>query len=329
VPVFYTNTFTLPAFLYSYSDPGPAIVKVLAADDAFTKLGTDRVIFDGNILSVQRGNTPDFDVHYMWLLDPRVRKLYGAHLLDLKNFDVQAANHWISYLQSNHQATYQLTSLPRMQSFQVIDCKTKTVIKAPPQCSYVALSYVWGEYSTTDRSSSLSCAPKLILDSIEITQKLKSRYLWVDRYCINQSDTTEKHEQICQMDMIYASAQVTIIAAGSEDPSRGLHGVRGTLRIPRPTLRLGDHLIVSSPMDPFAYIQESKWSTRGWTYQKGLLSTCRLIFAEDQVRFECNSMHCSEAIHLPLDEMHDTRTGKMDFYAPAGAFPFKDIGNHP
>ncbi|PQE03605.1 hypothetical protein CJF30_00006291 [Rutstroemia sp. NJR-2017a BBW] len=159
---------------------------------------------------------------------------------------------------------------------------------------------------------------------------LKFRYLWVDRYCIDQSDSTGKHEQICQMDMIYASAQVTIIAAGSEDPNRGLHGVRGTLRIPQLVLPLGNHRIVSSLVHQSVnVISRSKWATRGWTYQEGLLSTRRLVFSEDQVRFECNSMHCSEAIHLPLEEMHDKKTGKMDLYAPIGAFQWKDFAIQP
>ncbi|PQE26609.1 hypothetical protein CJF31_00010577 [Rutstroemia sp. NJR-2017a BVV2] len=321
------ESVTGPELLRDYVDP--AVLRVFAADDVFTNLGADKVIFDTNVLSVHNDLEPDFNLQYLWLLGPRVRSLYGAHLLDPGCFDIEATNHWISYCQSNHRATCRLASLPRMQSFQVIDCKTETVIKAPPNCAYVALSYVWGGFSTTDFSSSLSCAPKLILDSIEVTKMLKFRYLWVDRYCIDQSDSTGKHEQICQMDMIYASAQVTIIAAGSEDPNRGLHGVRGTLRISQPTLRLGDHRIVSSLVDPVSVIAGSKWATRGWTYQEGLLSTRRLVFSEDQVRFECNSMHCSEAIHLPLEEMHDKRTGKMDFYAPIGAFQWKDFGTEP
>ncbi|PQE16326.1 Heterokaryon incompatibility protein [Rutstroemia sp. NJR-2017a WRK4] len=304
-------------------------LRVCPADDVFTNLGADKVIFDTNVLSIQNSFEPD-NCQYLWLQGPRVRRLYGARLLDPGCFDIEATNHWISYCQSNHRATCRLGSLPRMQSFQVIDCKTETVIKAPPKCAYVALSYVWGEISTTDFPSSLGCAPKLILDSIEVTKMLKFRYLWVDRYCIDQSDSTGKHEQICQMDMIYASAQVTIIAAGSEDPNRGLHGVRGTLRIPQLILPLGNHRIVSSLVHRSDNgISRSKWATRGWTYQEGLLSTRRLVFSEDQVRFECNSMHCSEAIHLPLEEMHDKKTGKMDLYAPIGAFQWKDFAIQP
>jgi hypothetical protein len=325
------GTSTHGAHLYKIDDWSVTFVlRGVAADEVFTNFGTDKVVFDTNVLILEQDSKPNSYRHFVWLINSRMRSMYGVRLLNPEAFDVEATNHWIAYCQSNHGATCRLQSLPRMQSFQVIDCETKSIIKAPPQCLYVALSYVWGGCSTTESSPSiLECAPKLILDSIEVTKKLKFKYLWVDRYCIDQSDSGGKHEQICRMDMIYASAQVTIIAAGSEDPSRGLHGVRGTLRTPQPTLRLGDYQIVSSLANPASMIEGSKWATRGWTYQEGLLSTRRLIFSEDQVRFECNSMHCSEAIHLPLDEMHDQRTGKMDFYVPLGAFEKKDIGAKP
>lgn len=46
-------------------------------------------------------------------------------------------------------------------------------------------------------------------------QGARYRYLWVDRYCIDQDDVAEKKEQIAQMDRIYRGAELTIIAAGT------------------------------------------------------------------------------------------------------------------
>jgi hypothetical protein len=273
--------------------------------------------------------------NYLWLKDLndtalRKRSPYGVRLLDSESFDTEMANSWISYCRLNHTTTCCLADLPIISSFQVIDCETETVIKAPPRCPYTALSYVWGEGSITDSSlSSLKIAPKVILDSIEVTKKLGFRYLWVDRYCIDQSDLLGKHEQIGQMDTIYASAQVTIIAADSDDPNRGLAGVRGTSRTPQPIFRGGSYQIVSSLQSSETMISSSRWATRGWTYQEGLLSNRRLIFSADQIRFECNSMHCCEAVHLPLDEMHDKTTGKFLSSVPSGAFRLKNIGDNP
>jgi hypothetical protein len=83
------------------------------------------------------------------------------------------------------------------------------VVKAPQNCRYAALSYVW---STTERAgsnvdkgdegSTLDSCPKVIRDSMEAAVKLKLRYLWVDRFCIDQQNAHEKHVQISQMEDI-------------------------------------------------------------------------------------------------------------------------------
>jgi hypothetical protein len=119
--------------------------------------------------------------------------------------------------------------------------------------------------------------PKVINDSIDVTLRLHLRYLWVDRYCIDQSDEHNKHNQIRQMDLIYANAQVTIIAAAGAGPDYGLQGVRGTLRRYQPNLSIGRLLIASTLPHPKWLVKSSKWATRGWTYQEGLLSKRRLI----------------------------------------------------
>ncbi|KAH9221870.1 heterokaryon incompatibility protein-domain-containing protein, partial [Leptodontidium sp. 2 PMI_412] len=205
---------------------------------------------------------------------------------------------WIDFCRLNHSGDCVPTALIGISSFRVINCTTQSVINAPQNCQFVALSYVWGrsDLSNQDRKSgapSLHAAPKVIADSIEVTRLLGFQYLWVDRYCINQSDTYEKHDQICRMDAIYASAQLTIIAAG-DDPDMGLPGVNGTLRNPQPIYQVRDYTLVSSLTAASASLHQTAWASRGWTYQEGLLSKRRLLFLSDQVYFECNGMHCTE-----------------------------------
>ncbi|KAF6804772.1 tol protein [Colletotrichum musicola] len=55
--------------------------------------------------------------------------------------------------------------------------------------------------------------PKTIRDALEVTRGLNVRYLWVDIVCVVQDDEADRREQICQMDMIYGHAAVTIVAA--------------------------------------------------------------------------------------------------------------------
>jgi Heterokaryon incompatibility protein (HET) len=79
---------------------------------------------------------------------------------------------------------------------------------------------------------------------MHVTVSLGMEYLWVDRYCIDQSNKQNKHRQIQQMDLIYSAAQLTIIAAAGEDLNLGLPGINGTMRANQELLRIQDLLII-------------------------------------------------------------------------------------
>ncbi|KAG4439009.1 hypothetical protein IFR05_005525 [Cadophora sp. M221] len=55
-----------------------------------------------------------------------------------------------------------------------------------------------------------------------VTKRVGYRYLWVDKYCINQQRKEDVAEQVGKMDLIYQNAKLTIIAATKDDPSYGL-----------------------------------------------------------------------------------------------------------
>jgi NADH:ubiquinone oxidoreductase subunit 4 (subunit M) len=67
--------------------------------------------------------------------------------------------------------------------------------------------------------------PNTIKDAIAVTQQLGFRYLWIDRYCIDQQNQTHAMQQIEQMGSIYKYSEITIIAACGIDPSYGLPGI--------------------------------------------------------------------------------------------------------
>jgi hypothetical protein len=136
---------------------------------------------------------------------------------------------------------------------------------------------------------------------------LNIKYLWIDKYCINQFDDQDKAIQIGQMDSIHANAAVTIIAAAGDGPHHGLPGVDGTLRNMQPALKIGDHLIASMLRPGADVVSKSKWATRGWTYQEGILSKRRLIFTDEQVHWECNNMHYAETIDYKPDRVNSTQ----------------------
>jgi hypothetical protein len=119
-----------------------------------------------------------------------------------------------------------------IDGFQVIDCETRNLVPCPAGCAYIALSYVWSSFSQTPQTlrSQLFRAPPTIEDAIICTQALGFKYLWIDRYCIDQDDLKTKHCLIQRMDQIYQKASLTIINAAGEGPDCGLPGVSNTLR---------------------------------------------------------------------------------------------------
>lgn len=191
-----------------------------------------------------------------------------------------------------------------LQQLRVIDCGSKTVVLAPVGCQYVALSYVWGQLN--DAFDDLQDPPKTIADSFHITRLLGYKYLWIDRFvswchlpvystilttkCINQNDHIDKHRQVRQMGDIYSAAQVTLVVAAGSDASYGLPGVMSKPRFVPKAEKIGTTWLKLLPRRiKLAEVAESKWASRGWTFQEFYRSRRRLIFTEHQVIFMCNS----------------------------------------
>ncbi|KAM0794925.1 heterokaryon incompatibility protein-domain-containing protein, partial [Usnea florida] len=213
---------------------------------------------------------------------------------------------WYGFCAQNHRKACAVNSKEYPEMLKVIDCRTRRIIEAPPNCSYAALSYVWGKQKSTMVSSSVSTGknsghctllsltmPSVISDAIIVTLELGLQYLWVDRYCIDQNDE-KKHFQINQMDKVYLCAVITIVAAAGENADYGLPGVSDTLRRAQPYAVVRGQLLASTMRSSPVAIRSSRWATRGWTYQEAALSRKRLVFTDDQVFFECKGMSCSE-----------------------------------
>lgn len=192
----------------------------------------------------------------------------------------------------------------------VVDVNRQCIITPPRNCSYVALSYVWGNQVTLQskrdnitrlqRTGSLSPEPsgapkiaKTIRDAMGITRLLDERYLWVDSLCIVQDDGIQKRDEIDNMAAIYANASVTILAVQGTNANSGLHGFRG-ISAPRSCNQsvhcLKGRTIVQHPVEENSLevaTSKSAWETRAWTYQEDMFSRRRLVFNGDSIRWEC------------------------------------------
>ena len=114
--------------------------------------------------------------------------------------------------------------------------------------------------------------------------------------CIDQNDNGQKHTQIAQMSHIYAAAQVTIVAAAGTDPEYGLPGIAPGSRQPLLQARFGRiSLTLLPPARGVHDVLDSRWASRGWTFQESIFSRRRVIFTERQIIFLCNTSCFYEA----------------------------------
>ncbi|KAG6358249.1 hypothetical protein INS49_014133 [Diaporthe citri] len=192
--------------------------------------------------------------------------------------------------------------LPRYQTpinIQLIDVEDMMIIPATTQYRYLALSYVWGGYdsfaTTTKNRDSLGQKeglskhtdeiPQTIKDAMDVVRRLGERYLWVDRLCIEQDNTTQKQAHIQKMDVIYSHALVTIIAYAGVAATSPLPGLRPGTRLGLPTKRGGDVVMSVSP--PSIWESGAPHETRGWTLQEQLMSKRCLYFDFHTTWFQC------------------------------------------
>jgi len=167
-------------------------------------------------------------------------------------------------------------------NINVINCQSRRVVPAPPNRRYLCLSYVWGLSATSSTSAGQAEFPRTISDAIVVTLMLGYEFLWVNRYCINQNDPKEKHNQILQIDKIYRNAQACIVAAAGKDPNHGLPGVSLPRHRSKPVCRL-DGMTVTLFRDDGSLLHDigkSRWAERGWTFQEILFSRRRLYFTD-------------------------------------------------
>ena len=225
-----------------------------------------------------------------------------AQSIDATSINFDFIRGWIQHCGREHtkQCTQVESSASSPRDLKLIDCEQRRIVPALPTYVYSALSYVWG----TGRSGDDRCVhnelpttlPRTIEDALNVSKSLGLRYIWIDRYCIDQDNEVEKQMQVQQMDVIYQRAYVTIVAAAGTDPNFGLPGVGATSRPPQACAWIGERCLVSTLADPRTLIKASKWMHRAWTYQESFFSTRSIVFTEQQVYYECRTGLAVETI---------------------------------
>ena len=309
--------------LHNSDSPRAAELKMRKAHDSLCLAVVPRNFQDIGELLTAHGQREGYAVTF---LDENQANMFAAQVVPSR-FDPGPVRIWFDYCKRNHK-TLCPSSNSQLHGLNLIDCENLAIQDATNDNPYVALSYVWGSASDSCDQVQYSSGrrllpanlPPVISDAISVTKTLGFRYLWIDKFCIDQNNADTKHDQIQQMDAIYENAQLTIIAAAGADENYGLPGVGTRSRTFQPTARVGEIKIVWTMRDPHNSIRSSRWFTRGWTFQEAILSRGRLVFTDEQVYFECNAMNCFESIRTPLERLHIKNRSKIRDSIRAGVF---------
>jgi hypothetical protein len=110
------------------------------------------------------------------------RDILGPRILDPGRIDYNILRKWLRACQGSHPTMCQPQDTGYASLFLVIDCESVEVVAPPPNCKFVALSYVWGHSPPIAEIGMGVRFPPTIQDSMVVTLELGYRYLWVDRY---------------------------------------------------------------------------------------------------------------------------------------------------
>ncbi|KAH7116221.1 heterokaryon incompatibility protein-domain-containing protein [Dendryphion nanum] len=241
---------------------------------------------------------------------------------------------------------------------RVIDLEPMNMSKDPrivqsdgQEGQYATLSYCWGAGRQTLLTKSnidvyrdnipLKNLPQGIQDAITVARDIPVRYLWVDSLCILQDSEEDKATEIANMENIYRRSLVTIVAASSDDVSKGFLQPR-TIALPflveHPDLvcpfwspdYLGWTIPFRAAEDHFGTmsLQCIQCGTsynermepihqRGWALQEQLLSNRLLIYATHALQWRCKAggKNLGNSIHIENDFGEDP-TGLRSLSTP-------------
>ncbi|PVH74309.1 HET-domain-containing protein, partial [Cadophora sp. DSE1049] len=223
---------------------------------------------------------------FQWVEFDLVFKGHGAEIKPIeKSFEAcpRVDRHFLKsslkYCESDHDACRE-PQLSTPKDMRIIDLDSMSIVLAPENCRFCALSYVWGKVVekwltlTRENRSSLSNKnalvgaplPRTVKDAMQLCVELGERYLWVDSLCIVQNDPMFQKQQIDIMDTIYAAAKFTIVAAAGNHANAGLPGISIWHRsTQRQTITIQDIEVSNTIPVMKDTVETSVWNSRGWT----------------------------------------------------------------
>lgn len=155
------------------------------------------------------------------------------------SFRWSLVNTWLTECMDHHNKCHQ-KYFDRPDAIHLIDGQQRKLARADVSWNFVALSYVWGANPNADRlictndnvkhlkqvgALKAETLPPSIADAIQICKNIGGNYLWVDRLCIIQNDTSHKYGQIDAMANIFSLAHLVIVVLEG-DMETGIPGIQ-------------------------------------------------------------------------------------------------------
>ena len=289
---------------FSWKENGGQSFSTLASDDSVSRMGR-------NICML---NFAGLYFELLPVIDNGDASWIGGSARIRQGVDAAQIQSWLQSCLQDHgelcNSPPWLGHLPQLPTLRMIDVHQGCLVKMQEQCPYVVLSYVWGRDLQFKCTNSLlpslemkfglvqhwEQAPRTVQDAVNLVRLLGLRYLWVDSICIVQDSQADMQDQFPKMGQIYGNALLTIVAADGDDASTGLFNNSNTAsRLGRQCVRYSKDLgLLICPPDLNTVLKETKWATRGWTFQEALLSKRLLAFVDQTVYFSCRSTTWSE-----------------------------------
>ena len=236
--------------------------------------------------------------------------------------------------------------IERARPAWMIDTHNNCIVSGetvPVDSNYIAMSYRWNnangfqvdvnilptllQHHSLERPEITSRLPPIIRDAIQLTRHVGERYIWIDALCIvhGGDDKKSTQRQLDLMGAIYASAIMTIVATDG-DAVYGLPGVKGSAE----SRNLKQQIIPFGNNDESVLVrrsdllgQSTEYHKRAWTYQEYELASRKLVFANNEIHWLCQSACWHEDTTFePSREM-----GSLGFTGavPLSSFPDLEI----
>ncbi|KAF2032758.1 HET-domain-containing protein [Setomelanomma holmii] len=230
---------------------------------------------------------------------------------------------WIDKCDKEH--AHELQTGCSLPFARFVDIKNRCLVEKGLESKFAALSYTWGkcqQFQLKQEWLSELKQPgaiaqiwndlsKAVTDAIAACERLGIPFLWIDALCIVDDDPNEKHTQISNMDQIYSSAYITLIAAAGNDANAGLPRVTRQIARKRRILSVDnqDYQLANARDWESSEVDKSAWCTRGWTFQELVLSRRVLAFTPTEVFFYCGRGFQAESMHGRSGSNYESRFG--------------------